>query len=158
MKKILILIGSIIGLIILLIIILLCLISFRFSEKNIEKMFIRDEIVLNEMSTYLQKQPYDYMSFRADKGVHEAYVSNANEMGESVTITDSYLIKRLKILFKKRHYDSITKDKNYICFNRYSSLRFGQGIIVSTDERMPDRDYLLKIKPLKDNWYYYEEK
>lgn len=158
MKKFLILMGSILGLIILLIITLLCLISFRFSEKSIQKMFIRDEVVLSEISTYLQGQPYNYMSFRADKGVNEVYVSNANEMGESITVTDSYLIKRLKILFKKRHYDSITKDKNYICFNRYSSLRFGQGIIVSTDERMPDRDYLLKIKPLKEKWYYYEEK
>lgn len=129
------------------------------SEQRMEKEFIQHKELLIDIASYFVKQKYDsiYITTNSKKG--EMFVSNNEEMGKTIKITDNEIVEKITDLFEKYHYNVLIRDHNGIYFQRYSNRDYGRGVVYSTDGETLQNEFLTIVEPLTcENWYFYEEK
>lgn len=104
----------------------------------------------------------DYFMF---SDYEQIYITDSDENGvmftgletEYVMIENKEVIKNIEWLFRIEGIDVISKRKNTISFQKWSTLDMGSGIAYSIDGNKPILEMLTKLEIIDNNWYYYEE-
>ena len=138
------------------------------SAKKMEVYFNENMTELSYVAQVLsQMNEYDYIAIRETEGSDIMHISNDEYMPNTdikignvqtdILITDNTLVKNIEKLYAQG-FDSIIKEENdHICFSRWSSLDNSRGIAFSMTEQKPNIEFLVNLKPLsKEKWYYYE--
>ena len=106
-------------------------------------------MIVEEMLEYPGRLLYvDETDIITDTGVQNRDVNNV--------ILDNNCYNIIDGLLKKKIFISIKKEDNQVFFLKYSRFKRGYGLVYSINSI--NKEEYIKIIPLSDFWYYYEER
>lgn len=108
------------------------------SEEDMIELFDKDKEILRESADDLSEKGDIYLCLDDD--------SSNEELTE--------ISKKLY----DRGYEIISKNDNFVSYQKWSNLDAGRGFVYSYNGTEPSLQFMTKLIPLKEkDWYYYEE-
>ena len=129
------------------------------SKTKMDRIFSKDRELLISIVDIFQISGYSSIY------VHNSYESgfmsisdSDGQMRELVPIDDPGMITTLDILFNKKGYQFVEKNKNTIYFQRWSAIMDrARGIAYTIDGSAPEIEFLIYYAELAEkHWYYCE--
>ena len=115
------------------------LFNLPMSEENMIELFDKDKEILIESACDLSEKD-------------DIYLCLDDMFKEEVTGTGIN-----KKLYDKG-YEIISKNDNFVSYQKWSNLDAGKGFVYSYNEEKPLQQFTTKLIPLNEiGWYYYEE-
>ena len=126
---------------------------FKPSYKSIEKIYEVNKNELYFINNYILNLNYEKIYINNSTGIMFTGLKNGDVM-----INNKDVIRSIKFLFDTERFELIEKNKNTICYQIWSNLDNGCGVLYSIDGKKPELPFVVKLEPLQNkNWYYYEE-
>lgn len=129
------------------------------SDRKLNNLFQKHEQSLSLVAMKLEEIGYQSININKFEFEDNMYVQNqnVNYVGETIKINDSKLLNDLQKLFDS-NFEIIRKDNGIIYFQVYSNRDIGKGILYSYNEiNLKEIDTLIKLVPIDDKWFIYEE-
>ena len=169
LKKIIIIIGSVIALLFIVFAIVLWTVGGNLFFVGYNKLFIAPNLnkahdFFNDNAkelTYVAKEllETDYSRITVQnewangENRYSMRVKGENSVYETIPVPDK-LIGNVAILYERGIRD-ISYSGDYVNFTLWSTMDESSGIIYSVTGVKPEGEQLIEVRRLKDNWYYY---
>ncbi|MEN6389104.1 MAG: hypothetical protein ABFD04_01725 [Syntrophomonas sp.] len=110
------------------------------------------------MADALSKVPYDYIRLEEDDGKETMTVKKVDgSYVKNMPVSDTTLSDKIEKLYKGGFKFIIKDGSAYIDFSMWSGMNESRGIVYSVNGTKPDFNFVVEIKSLsKQDWYYYE--
>ena len=169
LKKIIIIVGSVIALLLIVFAIVLWTVGGNLFFVGYNKFFIAPNLnkahdFFNDNAkelTYVAKElletDYSRITVQSEgtngENRYSMRVKGENSVYETIPVPDK-LIGNVAILYERGIRD-ISYSGDYVNFTLWSTMDESRGIIYSVTGVKPEGEQLIEVRRLKDNWYYY---